>query len=229
MSNKKKDSAEITLNERIEGSLNSFLARNKKAAIIVLAVVVIGLITLGIVTSVNNKNLQAQFNSIDLLETAYSELQVLGTEDEGYQAKYDELVAGLNDLAAKGNKYPSLKAQYLLGMIAFEKEEYQKALDSFIATYSNAGKNYLASLALTNAAVSAEELGNDSLALEYYTKVIDEFGLSAAEAPKALFGQARLQEKKGNIELAKATFQQLADQFPTSEFAKIATNRLAFL
>jgi len=229
MSNNKKDSAETTLTERIEGSLNSFLARNKKIAIIVLVVVVVGLITLGIVTSVNQKNLQAQFNSIDLLETAYSDLQVLGTEDEGYQAKYDELVAGLNDLSTKGNKYPNLKAQYLLGMVAFEKEEYQKALDSFIATYSNAGKNYLASLALTNAAVSAEELGNNSLALEYYTKVIDEFGLSAAEAPKALFGQARLQEKSGNVELAKATFQQLADQFLTSEFAKIATNRLALL
>lgn len=229
MSKNKKDSAELTLTERIEGSLNSFLARNKKVAIIVLAVVVIGLITLGIVTSVNKKNLQAQFNTIDLLETAYSDLQVMGSEDEGYQAKYDELVAGLNDLSAKGKKYPSLKAQYLLGMVAFEKEEYQKALDSFVLTYSNAGKNYLASLALTNAAVSAEELGNDSLALEYYTKVIDEFGLSAAEAPKALFGQARLQEKSGNTELAKATLQQLADQFPTSEFAKIATNRLALL
>ena len=229
MSNNKKDSAEFTLTERIEGSLNSFLSRNKKIAIIVLAVVVIGLVVLGIVTSVNKKTLHTQFNTLDLLETSYSDLLVMESENEGYQAKYDELVAGLNDLASKGKNYPSLKAQYLLGMIAFNKEEYQKALDSFISTYSNAGKNYLASLALTNAAVSAEELGNDSLALEYYTKVIDEFGLTAAEAPKALFGQARLHEKSGNIELAKATFQQLADQFSTSEFAKIATNRLALL
>ena len=229
MSNNKKDSAEITLTEKIEGSLNSFLARNKKIAIIVLAVIVIGLVVLGIVTSVNQKTLQTQFNSIDLLETSYSELLTMGSEDEGYQAKYDELVAGLNDLASKGKNYPSLKAQYLVGMVAFEKDEFQKALDSFVSTYTNAGKIYLASLALTNAAVSAEELGNDSLALEYYTKVIDEFGLTAAEAPKALFGQARLQEKSGNTDLAKATFQQLADQFPTSEFAKIATNRLALL
>lgn len=226
---KKKDAAEITLAERIEGSLNGFLARNKKIAIIVLAVVVVGLVALGIVTSVNQKNLQAQFNTIDLLETSYSDLQVIGSEDEGYQAKYDELVAGLQDLASKSKKYPGIKAQYLLGMLSFDKKEYQKALDSFLVAYSNAGKNYLGSLALTNAAVSAEDLGNDALALEYYTKVIDEFGLSAAEAPKALFGQARLQEKSGNTDLAKATFQQLADQFPTSEFGKIAINRLALL
>lgn len=229
MSKNKKEAAEVTLAERIEGSLNGFLARNKTVAIIVLAVVVIGLIGLGVVTSVNQKNLQAQFNKIDQLETSYSDLQALGTEDAGYQAKYDALVADLTSLASNGKKYPNLKARYLLGMISFEKEEYQKALDSFIATYTNAEKNYLASLALANAAVSAEELNNDALALEYYTKVIDEFGFSAAEAPKALFGQARLQEKSGNKELAKATFQQLADQFPTSEFAKIAVNRLALL
>ena len=59
--------------------------------------------------------------------------------------------------------------------------------------------------------------------------LIDEYGNNAAESPKALFGQARLQEKAGNIDLAKATFQQLADQFPSSEFAKLAKNKLVIL
>ena len=72
-------------------------------------------------------------------------------------------------------------------------------------------------------------MGSDTLALEYYTRIIDEYGFTAAESPKALFGQARLQQKMGNLELAKATFQQLADQFPNSEFAKLATNSLAVL
>jgi TolA-binding protein len=72
-------------------------------------------------------------------------------------------------------------------------------------------------------------MNNDALALEYYTKLIDEYGNNVAESPKALFGQARLQEKSGNTELAKATFQQLADQFPSSEFAKLARNKLVLL
>ncbi|MDD3058814.1 MAG: tetratricopeptide repeat protein [Sphaerochaeta sp.] len=229
MSKNNKDSAEITLTERIEGSLNNFLAKNKMIVIIIAAVIIVALITLGIVSSVNQKNLQAQFDQVDQLEKSYAELQAMGSDDAAYQAKYDELLAGLQDLSGKGKKYPSLKAEYLLGMVAFEKEEYQKALDSFVSVYSKATDNYLGSLSLTNAAVSAEELENDTLALEYYTKVIDEFGMTAAEAPKALFAQARLQEKSGNMELAKATFQQLADAFPTSEFAKLATNRLALL
>ncbi|MGD9928331.1 MAG: tol-pal system YbgF family protein [Sphaerochaeta sp.] len=229
MSNNSKDAAELTLAERIEGSLNRFLGKNKKALIIVAIVVIVGLAILGIVFSVSQKNLQTQFNEIDLLEASYVELQAMGSDDEAYQETYDELVSGLTELAGKGNKYPNLKAEYLLGMVAFQDKEYQKAVDSFISVYTEANGTYLGSLALANAAAAAEELGNDSLALEYYTKIIDEFGFTAAESPKALFGQARLQEKAGNTELAKATFQQLADQFPTSEYAKLAINRLALL
>jgi tetratricopeptide (TPR) repeat protein len=229
MSKNSKDTAGLTLAERIEGSLNGFFGRNKKTLIVVAIIVVVGLATLGIVLSVSQNNLQEQFNEIDQLEASYVELQAMGSDNEAYQETYDELVASLTDLAGKGSKYPSQKAEYLLGMIAFQDEAYQKAIDSFLSVYSNADGSYLGSLALANAAAAAEELGNDSLALEYYTKIIDEFGFTAAESPKALFGQARLQEKSGNTELAKATFQQLADQFPTSEFAKLAINRVALL
>jgi len=229
MSKNSKDTAGLTLAERIEGSLNGFFGRNKKTLIVVALIVVVGLATLGIVLSVSQNNLQEQFNEIHQLEASYVELQAMGSDNEAYQETYDELVASLTDLAGKGSKYPSQKAEYLLGMIAFQDEAYQKAIDSFLSVYSNADGSYLGSLALANAAAAAEELGNDSLALEYYTKIIDEFGFTAAESPKALFGQARLQEKSGNTELAKATFQQLADQFPTSEFAKLAINRVALL
>lgn len=229
MSKNSKDTAGLTLAERIEGSLNGFFGRNKKTLIVVAIIVIVGLATLGIVLSVSQNNLQEQFNEIDQLEASYVELQAMGSDNEAYQETYDELVASLTDLAGKGSKYPSQKAEYLLGMIAFQDEAYQKAIDSFLSVYSNADGSYLGSLALANAAAAAEELGNDSLALEYYTKIIDEFGFTAAESAKALFGQARLQEKSGNTELAKATFQQLADQFPTSEFAKLAINRVALL
>ncbi|MDD3903789.1 MAG: tetratricopeptide repeat protein [Sphaerochaeta sp.] len=229
MSDNKKDAAEFTLAERVENSLNAFLTKNKKVAIIVVIVIVVGLVALAVVSGVSKSNLNKQFDLIDQLETTYSEIQAMDSEEEGYQAKYDDLLAQLTDLASKNDKYPALKAEYVLGMISFEKKEYQKAVDSFLAVHAKAEGNYLGSLSLSNAAASAEELGNDSLALEYYTQLIDEFGFTAAESPKALFGQGRLQEKSNNLDLAKATFQQLADQFPSSEYAKLAINRLALL
>ena len=229
MIDNKKVEPKPSLAERLEGSLNSLLRKNRKGLLIVLIVIVVALIGLGIGTSVSKSNLNKQFNLIDELEESYANLQAMDSEDAAYQAKYDDLLAQLQDLSGKKANYPALKAEYLLGMIAFEKEEYQKALDSFFSVYGKSKDTYMGSLSLSNAAAAAEELNNSSLALEYYTKLIDEFGFSAAEAPKALFAQARLQEKSGNIELAKATFQQLADQFPGSEFGKLAQNRVALL
>jgi len=229
MIDKKKVETELTLAERLESALNSMLGKNKKVLLIVLIVIIVSLIGLGIVSSVSKSNLNKQFNLIDELEATYAEIQGMDSEATDYQAKSDELLAQLQDLAGKNANYPALKAEYLLGMVAFEKEEYQKALDSFFSVYGKSKDTYMGSLSLSNAAAAAEELENPTLALEYYTKLIDEFGFSAAEAPKALFAQARLQEAGGNIELAKATFQQLADQFPGSEFGKLAQNRLALL
>ncbi len=229
MIDKKKVDTELTLAERLERSLNSMLGKNKKYFLIALLIIVLALIGLGIGTSVSKSNLNKQFNLIDELEATYAEIQAMDSEAADYQTKYDELLAQLQDLAGKNANYPALKAEYLLGMVAFEKKEYQKALDSFFSVYGKADGTYMSSLALSNAAAAAEELKDTDLALEYYTKLIDEFGFSAAEAPKALFAQGRLQENGGNLELAKATFQQLADQFPNSEFGKLAQNRLALL
>ena len=229
MIDKKKVETELTLAERMENALNSMLGKNKRVLLIALLVIVVALIGLGIGSSVSKSNLSKQFNQIDELEATYAEIQAMDSEATDYQTKYDEFLAQLQDLAGKNSNYPALKAEYLLGMVAFEKEEYQKALDSFFSVYGKSTETYMGSLSLSNAAASAEELKNSTLALEYYTKLIDEFGFSAAEAPKALFAQGRLQEAGGNIELAKATFQQLADQFPTSEFGKLAQNRLALL
>lgn len=229
MIDNKKVEPKPSIAERLEGTLNAFIGKNKKALLIALIVIIVALIGLGIGTSVSKSTLNKQFNLIDELEDTYVELQAMGSDDADYQTTYDALISDLQDLAEKKKAYPSLKAEYLLGMIAFEQEEYQSALDSFFSVYGKSKDTYMGSLSLSNAAAAAEELQNSALALEYYTKLIDEFGFSAAEAPKALFAQGRLQESSGNIELAKATFQQLADQFPNSEFGKLALNKVALL
>lgn len=229
MSDTKKDKEQLTGAQKVEGALNHFLSKYLKAGIVVLLVLVLALIALGIGTSVSKKRQEAQFNLIDQLQSSYQELAVMDSEDAAYQGAYNALVGDLTGLAAKSKKYPGLKASYILGMMAYEREDYQGALDTFKQVYDGSKQTYLGSLALANAAASAENLGSDALALEYWTRIIDEYGFSAAESPKALFGQARLQQKMGNLDLAKATFQQLADQFPASEFAKLATNSLAAL
>lgn len=229
MSDKKKDKAELTRTQQVEGKLNAFLGNNRKIVLAFCIVVILVIAIVAIASSVNNSVLNKQFDQIDQLSTTYSEIQAADKDAADYQQKVDDLVAQLTELASKNKKYPALKAQYLLGMQSFDEKDYQKAMDSFLSVYNNASDSYLGSLSLSNAATCAENMNNDALALEYYTKLIDQYGNDVAESPKALFGQARLQEKSGNIELAKATFQQLADQFPSSEFAKLARNKLVLL
>jgi len=218
---KKQNELNLTATEKMEGKLNSFLGRNRIVLIIISCVVVVAIAVLCIVSSVTTKSLENSFDKIDQLETTYSEVLAMDKKATDYQTKYDEMMSQLTTMS-KGTKYPALKAQYLLASMSYEDKDYQAAIDGFFAVYQKAKGSYLGSLCLTNAAVAAEDKGDDALALEYYTKVWDEFGTKAAESPKALFNQARLQQKGGDTTLAKATFQQLIDQFPNSEFAKLA-------
>ncbi|MFA7127812.1 MAG: hypothetical protein WC136_01430, partial [Sphaerochaeta sp.] len=64
MSDNKKDAAEFTLAERVENSLNAFLTKNKKVAIIVVIVIVVGLVALAVVSGVSKSNLNKQFDLI---------------------------------------------------------------------------------------------------------------------------------------------------------------------
>ena len=112
------------------------------------------------------------------------------------------MLSGLHSLPPAAG-YPAVKARYLLGLFAFTEESYQEAIDHFNGVYQMGKNTYFQSLALANAAASAENMGDIQRALEYYTRIIDEFGFEAAESPKALFAQGRLEEGRGNTDLAK--------------------------
>jgi len=228
MSDRKSD-VELTVAEKIEVKLGRFFSRWGVVMGYIAIVVFIAAIALVSIGVYESKKQNKQFNTVDLLQNDYFALLTLGQDDEAYAQNRSDLLDGLNAMATKGKGYPAIKAKYLLGMMAFDEESYQEAIDTFNAVYQMGKGTYFPPLALANAAASAENMGNVQLALEYYTRIIDEFGFEAPEAPKALFAQARLEEGRGNIELAKATFQQLADQFPYTEYGKLALNRIPFL
>lgn len=222
MSNKsKKGDVDITKTEVVEGKVYSFLDTYKYVLIAVGVAILVAVITLIIVDTVRSNNLEKAFDKIDQLESTYSQVMALDKTTDDYKTKYSDLKSQLESMS-KGKTYPALKAQYLLATMAYDDKDYETAKTGFYAIYEASKQTYLGSLSLTNAAVAAEDSGDDATALEYYTKVWDEYQTTAAEAPKALFNQGRLEQKKGDVTLAKATFQQLIDQFHNSEYAKLA-------
>lgn len=230
MSNKNDQKIVETKSEKMQNGLSNFIIGNRKLLIIVGCAILVVLIALGVVLYMNDRNLEKQFTQIDSLQSTYTALMAEDATAEGYQAKMDSLVADLEALSVSGGKkYPGARAMYMLGLIYQDQADYQRAMAAFLDTHSRMSDTYLGSLALFNAGACAEDLGDDAKAMEYYQRVWDDYGNQAAESPKALFGIARLNEKAGDTELAKATFQQLADEFPSSEYAKLAQNRLLLL
>ncbi len=205
--------------------VSSFLTNNIKfLKYIALAVVVI-VIIIGIVNFSLNNKAEKNIEALDVAQTQFSSAVNANPESDTYQQDLDEALAALTDLKDEKG-YVGFKSSYLLALNEFTNENYQAALDQFIDISNKASGTYMGSLALSNAAVCAEQLGDDSLVVEYCQQLIDTYGNDAAETPKTMFTLARIYEKEGNKELAQGQFQQLADQFPNSEYGKLAQNSL---
>lgn len=222
---------ETTSSGKIESKFNNFLIAKKKLLIIVAVTILVIVAGLWIGLTVADNNADNMQLSIDKLQKTYSEWTYLEdkTTSEAQSMK-ETLETELADLAKKGGKsYPVLKAEYLLGLVTYEDGAYTDALNHFLTVAEKGSETYFGSLALFNAGVASEQLGDAQKALEYYQSVYDTYGSEAAESAKALFSVARLHEANGDIDLAMAVFQQLADEFSASEYAKLAQTRLVML
>ncbi len=215
---------EASTTEKIGNKFSTFVVSNKNIIIIVAAAIVVALIALGIGLKVSDNRANARQVAIDQLQEQYNEWI---TEDG---ADASDLKGELAALAKRGGKnYPAVKAIYLQGLIAYQEGAYAEATTYFLSVVERNRDGYLAPLALFNAGVSSEQLGDSLKAIEYYQRVYDNYGNDAVESPRALFSLARLYEAEGEKELARAMFQQLSDEFPASEFARLAKNRLVTL
>lgn len=225
------DKKEPSFQNKVENTVASFLKRNMKAIIIAGIALVVILVGLWIGIVINNNTHSSLQESIDTLGEQYTEWTASEdlTSDEAL-TEAESLKEELLQLANhKSSAYATVKANYLLGMIEFKLESYDEALQYFLTAAEKGKDSYLSSLSLFNAAVVSEKLDDSVKALEYYQRVYDDSEGKAVEAARALFNVGRLHEEKGDTDLAKAVFQQLADEYPNSEYAKLAQTKLVIL
>jgi tetratricopeptide (TPR) repeat protein len=225
------DKKEPSFQNKVENSLATFLKKNMKAIGITGIALIVILVGLWIGISVTANTHSSLQESIDTLGDQYTQWTALEdlSSDEAVTLS-DSLTEELTVLANhKSNVYATVKANYLLGMIEFKLESYDEALQYFLTAAEKGKDSYLSSLSLFNAAVVSEKLDDSVKALEYYQRVYDDSQGKAVEAARALFNVGRLHEESGEVELAKAVLQQLADEFPNSEYAKLAQTKLVLL
>ncbi|MBN2859758.1 MAG: tetratricopeptide repeat protein [Sphaerochaetaceae bacterium] len=217
---------EVSFQNRVEESLALFFQKNKHVLIISGAVIVLALAILIITLAVSSSQTEKNQQLIDELSLQYDEW----ASSEGETGVPQDLIEGLEALTStKKSAYPALKAEYLLALISAEEKQWGDAA-SRLETLAENGKNtYFASLALFNLGVVKEEMGDNEAALKSYRQVFEDSEGRASESARALLSVARLHENAGDTDLAKAVLQQLADEYPESEYAKLALSHLVLL
>lgn len=213
MANKKmKVEEKLSEEQKLIKKISDFTDKNKKFVLYgIIAFVAILFIAL-IITVVSSSSSQKALVRVSSYGDQLAEQDV----------NVDELITNLKK-EVKGSSYSSVKAQYLIGIAYAQNNDLSTAYDSFIKASKLNSKIYLSNLALLNAAVCKDNLGDTAAAIDLYNQVIgldDDYGL----APRALFNIGRIYYLEGNTELAKATFQNLVDEYSNSEYARIAKN-----
>jgi tetratricopeptide (TPR) repeat protein len=209
----------------IEHKLARFLSKNAKSVITITVAIVVIIAVLLVVNVVSSNSAATKVEELALVQTEYSTAFNADKESSDYQVNLDasiEKLVALED--SKG--YVGKKSAFIVATNSYSNQDYQAALDDFLVISEEAKGSYLGSLSLSNAITCAEELGDNAKVIEYCQSLIDTYGNDAAESPRTMFTLARTYESNGDAKLAQSQFQQLADQFPSSEYGKLAQNSL---
>jgi len=224
--------AELSKTEKVSQNTEKFFQRNWKSIVTLSIVIVVLVLVVAAVSFFSNSKSEKLFERSGKLEEDFNALyRITDQESQEYKDHLSKFLADCDSLIADGKKgYTGLKAEYLKGLVLYSEKNYSDAETAFANVAANANGSYLAPLALIGEACAAEDGGNQDKALECYNKVWDDFGKDCPESPKALFNIGRIYEEKGDNELAKATYQQLVDQYGTlSEYSRMASSRVVIL
>jgi tetratricopeptide (TPR) repeat protein len=143
-----------------------------------------------------------------------------------------ELAVLLEDIAEfeKHNSgFAAARAYSLSAIINTDHKNWAVAEEKWVKAAEAAPKSYLAPIAIYNAAVAAEERENTETAIAYYTRAAG-YGDSFPASARAQFSVGRLEESRGNKDLAIAAYRNLLAKWPDdSVWPNLAQNRLIIL
>ena len=171
-------------------------------------------------------------NSTAVAEEAQDLYQKWVTEvDEAKKEVYREDCFEIIDqiLEKYPNLYAAQRALFIKGNIYFEEEKWTDASAAYREVFDTESESYLAPISLNNASVSLENAGNLDKAIEVLNTLTDNYRDSFPDIAKIFFTKGRLYEENNDIENAKTAYNVLVDDFPNSNWTKLARNRIIAL
>jgi TolA-binding protein len=217
---------EPTPKEQFLTNLSNFLQRYRLLFIIILVVVVAGILTFAIVSEVIKNRTAESTYQIEQVQQDYREW-VASDEEQTKQELQESILADCDRIIKKYSKlYAAQRALFIKGSLFFKQEQWDRSIDNFTTLANTFPESYLAPIALVNSSVALEESGKVEEAIELYNTILDSYRESFPGIPQVLFSLGRLNEKIEDFEAAQAAYEELEDNFSSSNWTKLARNRI---
>lgn len=217
---------EPTLKEKFLNGLSDFIRQNRIILSILFGALIVGIITFAVISEVTKNRLSGSTRHIETVQEKYDSW--LGAETEENTATLEKEI--LEETEAVINKYPKLyaaqRAYFIRADLFFEKENWEKAIENYKTIRLQFPQSYLAPISLVNAAAAAEESGDRAGAIEIYNDLLEQYRETFPGTAEALFSLGRLYEQNGDFLAASRTYEDLEDNFSSTNWTKLARNRI---
>ena len=196
----------------IGDKINDLIQKHRKPLLISLIGIIGVIIIMVAVFSIRDSMITKAFTRADEFDHRYSELKNRSPADQeaitAWGIDLDFLVQELADFEKKNSGYAAARAYAVSAAIYEDQKNWAQAENAWIEAAKAAAKTYFSPVAYFNAAVAAEEQGENDRAIEWYTKAL-EFGSQFPAAPRAQFSIGRIYESMGNKAAAIGAYQAL--------------------
>jgi tetratricopeptide (TPR) repeat protein len=213
--------------------LNEFLQKNRKGLVISLVAVVVLLIGFAVGFAVYGNLQEKALSTVEEFNRRYEALRVyINSENEEDVSKKDDVKVLQEDLAvfeAKASGFTAARAYAISAGIYGDQKNWADAEKTWASAAAAAAKTYFEPAALFNAAVSAEEQGNNGGAVGFYNQALSS-GDDFPAAPRAQFAIGRIEEGRGNKEAAIEAYRVVLSKWPGDDvWANLAQSRIIVL
>lgn len=200
--------------------LSSIIGKYKSVIIGVVAVIVIAIAAAAVIAGITDSSKLKALSAIDQIEADFVK------EGEDLAVRQDAALEALNAYVGK-NGVAGVRANFLAAEIAYQKKDFEAAKNFYSEAAKKSKKAYTGALNYVNAAVCAEETGNNEEAIKLYEEAVKdkEFFYRAT----ALLNLGRVKESSGDFEGAVKSYQKLCDEYPSDVWVNFAKSRIIAL
>lgn len=207
--------------------VSEFLIKNRKVIIVSLSVILVAFLAFIAVTAISERRSDELIGKVETLQADWNELRG-GEDKDATTAKEDEIISTLKDLADKNKgSVAGARAYMTVAEVYYQRKDWKSAKDAWLSAASAGSKSYVVGLCYVNAAVCADELGNQDEAVTLFTKAseLDNFSMK----PRALFNIGRIEEQRSQKEAALEAYEKLVGAYPDDTWSLLAKSRIIAL